>query len=320
MADTVDAAVVIPTYRRPDSLMVAITSAVEQCPRPSEVIVVVSDPEELSSLKMRIGKDFESGTLKFVSAGVRLTGGGARNLGVRAATSRVIFFLDDDDYFYPGKLAAHLDYHKKSNAVVVYSEAMLLYEDGATSHVRLKASGPVNFLSCFSRPGILPSSTSCVSIQHDAFTAVGGFDATLESYQDFDLWYRLAQTQAKFCAVNKPLTAFVQHSAPRVSSGGDKRRRAGDIVLEKHCNNLEIEKLIKNDRASLAGRMALVAAHAGRWSAVQDLWLSVASGETPLIRRETAASFLRIIYTLNRHLMRAKVDDRSISEGRTHSR
>ena len=86
--------VVICTYtdRRWESLLDAIRSMQIQRRRPDQLIVVIDHNEELLR---RVRSTFSSDVLVFASTEV--TGlSGARNTGVRVATSDVVAFLDDD--------------------------------------------------------------------------------------------------------------------------------------------------------------------------------------------------------------------------------
>lgn len=102
--------VVIPTRNRPESLLRAIQSAVEQTHPPFEVIVVVDGPdmatEELLA-GMQTGHPGPT-QLRVIVLPEPLGGGVARNIGVEAATGDWIAFLDDDDLWLPEKLAVQL--------------------------------------------------------------------------------------------------------------------------------------------------------------------------------------------------------------------
>jgi glycosyltransferase involved in cell wall biosynthesis len=290
--------VIIPTYQRQNSLLIAIRSVVEQTRRPDEIIVVVSDPLEYDDVKSRIAAEFPEENIKSVTADVKLTGGAARNLGAKFSNGRFIFFLDDDDEFRPGKIERHLAAHLSLETEVVYSEAILRYNDGTSRRAKLMLNGVIPFSQKLAYSGICPSSTSCVSVERSAFEAVQGFDPSLESYQDLDLWYRMSSAGFRFLALQHPLTVFVQHCQPRVSTSYQKRIRAGDALLNKHpgCDGLKL--LIVGDRASIDGRVSLTNAHAGQWRAILFIFSSVLRGRTPLFSRETAANICRIFVAL----------------------
>lgn len=293
-----DVTVIIPTYQRQNSLLTAIRSVVGQTRRPDEIIVVVSDPLEYADVRGKIAAEFPEDNIKSVAADIKLTGGAARNLGAALSKGRFVFFLDDDDEFCPGKIEKHLAAHLSLEIEVVYSEAILRYDDGTSRRAKLTLQGVIPFLQKLAYPGICPSSTSCVSVERAAFDAVQGFDSSLESYQDLDLWYRMSSADFRFFALQHPLTVFVQHCQPRVSTSYEKRIRAGDALLNKHPGCDSLRSLIAGDRASIDGRVSLTNAHAGDWRALSSIFSSISQGRTPLFSRETAAYLCRIFVAL----------------------
>jgi len=98
---SVPVSVVIPTRDRPAGLARAVHSALEQTLRPLEVIVVI-DGECRGQLpehhRVRVARRAATGG----------DAGAARNQGATMARGELIAFLDDDDVWYPEKLARQL--------------------------------------------------------------------------------------------------------------------------------------------------------------------------------------------------------------------
>ncbi|MFC4787264.1 glycosyltransferase [Nocardioides sp. MAHUQ-72] len=97
-----DVSVVVPTVGRPE-LVQALKSAREQVGVSVEVIVVFDLQADSSNARVSDG----------LADLVLYTGGGrranvARNMGTRAASGRYVAFLDDDDFWAPGKLAGQV--------------------------------------------------------------------------------------------------------------------------------------------------------------------------------------------------------------------
>lgn len=98
-----DFSVVIATYRRHEFVVQAVDSALAQHHPPAEVIVVSDGPDP--ELRARLGRH-PVRVLDPAHRGVAA----ARNTGVRAATSRWVSFLDDDDLWHPEHLALTAEY------------------------------------------------------------------------------------------------------------------------------------------------------------------------------------------------------------------
>jgi glycosyltransferase involved in cell wall biosynthesis len=95
----VDVSVVIPTVGR-ETLRQAVDSVLAQEPAPLEVLVVF-DLAEVPALQL-------PGGVRSLCTGGGRGGNAARRLGVDNARGTAVAFLDDDDYWYPGKLAAQV--------------------------------------------------------------------------------------------------------------------------------------------------------------------------------------------------------------------
>lgn len=85
--------------------MCAVRSALGQTLEAIEVIVVVDGRDDATVQSLR---RIDDDRLRIVVPDRRLGNAGARNAGIAQARSRWIAFLDDDDLWMPGKLAAQL--------------------------------------------------------------------------------------------------------------------------------------------------------------------------------------------------------------------
>ena len=68
---------------------------------------------------------------------------------------------------------------------------------------------------------------------------VGYFDENLRSYEDWDMWLRLAIAGCKMGWVNKPVSLYRFHSG-QMTRDGDQMTRATFAVLEKIYQSLDI--------------------------------------------------------------------------------
>lgn len=108
--------VVIPTLHRPNLVVRAINSVLNQTYKEIEVIVVVDGPDEDTNTAVR---SIEDPRLRVVVNARSLTAAGARNVGADHATGKLIAFLDDDDEWLPNKLERQIAFASEYESVLV---------------------------------------------------------------------------------------------------------------------------------------------------------------------------------------------------------
>lgn len=125
-----DISVIIATYRRPHLIGRALDSIARQTLRPRE-IVVVDDASGDNTGSVVAAWSQESGiAVTFLTTETNGGAGAARNLGMAAASSPLIAFLDSDDEYAPDaldRLGAPLANHP--GAVVSFADAMQYWAD-----------------------------------------------------------------------------------------------------------------------------------------------------------------------------------------------
>jgi glycosyltransferase involved in cell wall biosynthesis len=181
---------------------------------------------------------------------IELTGPGrnsarARNLGIAAARAPLIAFLDADDWWEPGKLDAQCKLHRAHPQIgfsfTDYRHLTPAGEDRGSSftywsHYRARHGHRTepfllggDALAQIYAENIVGTST--VMARTDALRATGGFDETLRSAEDWDLWLRLAASAPVGCHP-EPLVTYLMHRPGNKSARVDRRisavRQIGD--------------------------------------------------------------------------------------------
>lgn len=230
--------VVIPTYNCIETLPRAIESVRAQRV-PVEIIVVDDCSTDATAAWLATQTDIR------VIQGHHNGVSQARNLGIAACTTPYIAFLDADDVWTDGKLATQLALHR-SNPELIFS-----FTDYA--HVTEQGeflAGCFEFWPKFSRQiadcDSLVSDefvahlyaenvvgTSTVMARRDALTLVGGFDETLLSASDWDLWLRLAQL-GEVGALQGHFCEYTQDRATAISRDQSKRLAAMKTILTRY--------------------------------------------------------------------------------------
>ncbi len=186
--------VVIPVFNRPDLACRAIRSVLAQT-RPPEHVVVIDDA---SSPPLLLPPDLSDNP---VLKCVRLEHNGgpamARQVGVSTLDTSHVAFLDSDDYWLPGKLAAqsnHIQGLRDPERVSV--ACCWRYEGAGEALGRLfRPRGSDQLRDFVSGCWFCPGSTTVVPRQ--ALENAGGFDVSLRRLEDLDLFIRLAQNSCR---------------------------------------------------------------------------------------------------------------------------
>jgi glycosyltransferase involved in cell wall biosynthesis len=188
--------VVIPVYNGGESFRQCLSNLAKTIPQPQEIIVVADGDTDNS---WRLAEQFGARVLRIPTCGGPAR---ARNLGVRAAKSDIILFVDADVAIAPdaiGKVAIAFE-QDPTLAAMIGS-----YDD---------APGATNFLSQYKN--LLHHYTHQISneeaftfwgaigaIRRDIFLGIGGFDESyrLPSIEDIELGYRLKKAghQIRLC-------------------------------------------------------------------------------------------------------------------------
>lgn len=185
---TLDVAVVIPAYNGARFLRPAIESALNQTQPPSEIVLV--DDGSTDETAEIAGCYSEITVLRQERAGVAA----ARNAGAAATTSPILAFLDADDVWRPTKLERQAEVlaSESSVALVHVGVADVDANGRALREHLVGASGNVaTRMLAFEEPVILGGGSGAV-IRRSSFDEVGGFDNSLSTSADWDLYYRIA--------------------------------------------------------------------------------------------------------------------------------
>lgn len=202
--------VIIPTYRRPAQLRVAVQSVLDQALGPDEILVVddaspggglvdLPDDERIRWLRRE------------VNGGVSA----AQNTGLAQATGTYVCFLHSDDEMLPGKLALQVPVLDDAGGDVAAVESASIREtaDGTTV---LPPRHRATSADAVLRREVPNVHISPFLFRRSALEEVGGFDEALRAYEDFDLFVRLRR-RYEFAYIDEPTVTLHQHGDDRLA-------------------------------------------------------------------------------------------------------
>lgn len=192
--------VIIPTYNRADLLGDAIESVLRQTFADHEVVVCDDGSTDHTSARVRAF----GAPVRYLQLAHTGRPGAPRNLGIRAARGELIAFLDDDDLWEADKLARQVALVDRDGASLVYTDRRLVFDDGSTSGtvVSPPPASPERLLDLL-LDGHFPF-IGTVLTRRSLLEQVDGFDETLVTGEDLDLWLRVAP-KARAGRVPEPL-------------------------------------------------------------------------------------------------------------------
>lgn len=204
--------VVIPTRDRCAMLKRAIDSVRSQTWRNIEIIVIDDRSSDgTGSMLARMAADGPS--LRVVRNDVSQGGAGARNQGIRAARGCWVAFLDDDDTWLPTKLEKQVALMKAHRGASAASCAYFFRRPIGPRRV-IQVPAPLTE-QLILKGNCLGGASLCLS-SRETLTQLGGFDASLRSGQDWDLWIRLLDV-GPIVACREPLACYESHRGARIS-------------------------------------------------------------------------------------------------------
>lgn len=222
--------VIIPSFNRADTVVLAIQSALDQ-EVPSIEVIVIDDGS--SDHTQQAVSGLHHPAVKFLrqkNSGANV----ARNRGIEAATGAYIALLDSDDTFLPGHLARSVAHLRANPSSAVFAKIIV---DRGHGNTFLKppraphADEPISeYLSC--APGFVQTST--VVLPSEAAEKVRYLE-WLPYGQDVDFAIRLEQAGFKLHMIQEPGAIWndVKNGA-RISAKTDPKVRMKWAIEERH--------------------------------------------------------------------------------------
>ncbi|HFE67167.1 MAG TPA: glycosyltransferase [Chloroflexi bacterium] len=218
--------VVIPAYNQGHFLGEAIESVLAQTHPDFEILVVDDGSTDDTAV---VAQSYTDPRVRYI---YKENGGlsSARNAGLRQAAGEYISYLDSDDCFLPAKLARLVGELEANPQVgLVAGQALLMDEHGRQLNKKFDRSLPENPVELLL---VNPLHVGSVLLRREWQEKVGFFDETLRSYEDWDMWLRLALAGCRMRYVPEPVSLYRFHSA-QMTRDGRQMTTATFAVLDK---------------------------------------------------------------------------------------
>ena len=229
--------IIMPTFNRAHILGRSINSVINQTYHDWELLLVDDASSDNTS---EIILSYNDNRIKYYTHSRNMGGNAARNTGLRHARGNYIAFLDSDDEWMPTKLERQLAIidDRESEAGVIYTG--FSYINGNNQVIKKfvpKVNGNI-------RPDIFHKNyigtLSTLLALKECFRECGGFDETLPSCQDWDLYIRISE-KYKFVGIKETMVLF-HVDGVRISTNALKRALGHQIFLLKHFKEISSRK------------------------------------------------------------------------------
>jgi len=204
--------VIIPTRNRARFLKKAVESVINQSYSNWELILVDDNSDdETGQICERLTS--RNNKVLYIRNSTTMGGAKARNIGIKNAKGKYIAFLDDDDIWMPSKLEKQSDIFIKKNGLAACTCSYIFHK-------------PFSFKKTIVPPEIITNEmllgrnmaggSSMILCESSVLKGLGGFDETLPSGQDWDLWIKLSQ-KGKIFSIKEPLVIYNNHFGERIT-------------------------------------------------------------------------------------------------------
>ena len=231
--------VIVPTFNRPDTLVVALQSILDQTCRDFEIIVVNDYGVDVADI---VGWLNQQGNITYVKHDRNRGLAAARNTGLRLARGKYIAYLDDDDLFYPDHLETLVTFLETTDYQVAYTDAHRAHQvkDKGRYVTRYRDLPHSNDFDAERLLVVNQFPVLCLMHEKSCLEKAGLFDETLTTHEDWDLWIRLS-FHYQFSHIKKVTCEFTwrQDGSTMTSSRTTDFVRTTEIIYEKYRSLLK---------------------------------------------------------------------------------
>jgi glycosyltransferase involved in cell wall biosynthesis len=244
--------VVIPVHNREQLIARSIDSVMAQTLAADEIIVVDdASTDRTADVVSNAAKSYSN--LRLVLLKENVGASRARNVAVGIAKGDLIAFLDSDDIWHTDKLSKQVkEFNADRHLVAVFCGIEAVSADTG-ARIKITPKPRVTLDDLYHSNSLM--TMSCALIAKSALVAVAGFDETLPTCEDWDLFIRLAEI-GNIAVVQEALVEQMMHRGHRLSRDRLRVLTGFKALFEKTYRRISDPRLKRKVRASHEMRMA----------------------------------------------------------------
>ena len=209
--------VVMPVYNGERYIGKAIESALGQ-EVPVEVLVI--DDCSADGTELAVMKYMDSGKIRYIQNEQNMGAARSRNRGVKEARGKYIAFLDADDWWEEGKLAAQLAALEMTGDVICSTGRDLMNPDGTFTGKYISVKSRLDYHELLKHNSI--NCSSVLILREVALEFPMEHD---DSHEDYITWLKVVRKYGHATGINRPYLKY------RLSQGGKSRNKAKSAIM-----------------------------------------------------------------------------------------
>lgn len=226
----------MPTHNRPDLLLQALLSIVNQSYDLIEIIIIANGCDDKTNKIVKQFKQQHHQNIIYFEFEQALGGAKARNIGIEAATGEYIAFLDDDDTWHPDKLKIQLELLQQQKVAIVGSSYFCLNANNQHRAIG-KLKSPYLGLENLYYENTLSGFSFCLTKK--IYLGESRINENLTALQDWDLWLKILKNTGLPAYVAPERLVYYRISGQRISNNAQKVIKGQQIFLQYWRHDLD---------------------------------------------------------------------------------